>query len=239
MSYKPSNYTLQHITFLLGTLIIGAVLISFKANAEKAIPFQSQWLKNHYAERIAHFKLQPLRKGDIVFIGDSITEQGLNWSIRFNDLRVRNRGISGDMTYGVLARLNELKAAPPKAIFLKIGVNDIFNYHYIKQVKDLASVSNNIEKIVTQLNDSLPNTQIYVQSILPDHRNFITQMAQTVNQQIKAIEHANFTYIDLHTAFLGPQGTLKKSLTTDGTHLNQAGYDLWAKQLAPIMKTLK
>lgn len=239
MSYKPSNYTLQHITFLLGTLIIGAVLISFKANAEKAIPFQSQWLKKHYAERIAHFKLQPLRKGDIVFIGDSITEQGLNWSIRFNDLRVRNRGISGDMTYGVLARLNELKAAPPKAIFLKIGVNDIFNYHYIKQVKDLASVSENIEKIVTQLNKSLPNTQIYVQSILPDHRNFITQMAQTVNHQIKAIEHANFTYIDLHTAFLSPQGTLKKSLTTDGTHLNKAGYDLWAKQLAPIMKTLK
>ncbi|TMP20134.1 GDSL-type esterase/lipase family protein [Pseudoalteromonas sp. S2893] len=239
MSYKPSNYTLQHITFLLGTLIIGAVLISFKANAEKAIPFQSQWLKKHYAERIAHFKLQPLRKGDIVFVGDSITEQGLNWSIRFNDLRVRNRGISGDMTYGVLARLNELKAAPPKAIFLKIGVNDIFNYHYIKQVKDLASVSNNIEKIVTQLNNSLPNTQIYVQSILPDHRNFITQMAQTVNQQIKAIEHANFTYIDLHPVFLGPQGTLKKSLTTDGTHLNQAGYALWAKQLASIMKTLK
>ncbi len=239
MIYKPSNYTLQHITFLLSTLIIGAVLISFKANAEKAIPFQSQWLKNHYAERIAHFKLQPLRKGDIVFIGDSITEQGLNWSIRFNDLRVRNRDISGDMTYGVLARLNELKAAPPKAIFLKIGVNDIFNYHYIKQVKDLASVSENIEKIVTQLNKSLPNTQIYVQSILPDHRDFITQMAQTVNQQIKAIEHANFTYIDLHTAFLSPQGTLKKSLTTDGTHLNKAGYDLWAKQLAPIMKTLK
>ena len=63
-------------------------------------------------------------------------------------------------------------------------------------------------------------------------------MAQTVNQQIKAIEHANFTYIDLHTAFLSPQGTLKKSLTTDGTHLNQAGYALWAEQLTPIMKTL-
>ena len=239
MSYKPSSTTHQYSIFILSTFIIWATLISFKANAETLIPFQSQWLKNHYSERTSHFKLQPLRKGDIVFIGDSITEQGLNWAIRFNDLRVRNRGISGDMTYGVLARLNELKAAPPRAIFLKIGVNDIFNYHYIKQVKDLASVSNNIEKIVTQLNKSLPNTRIYVQSILPDHRDFITQMAQTVNHQIKAIEHANFTYIDLHTAFLSPQGTLKKSLTTDGTHLNKAGYDLWAKQLAPIMKTLK
>ena len=74
---------------------------------------------------------------------------------------------------------------------------------------------------------------------MPDHRNFITQMAQTVNHQIKAIEHANFTYIDLHPVFLGPHGTLNETLTTDGTHLNKAGYDLWAKQLAPIMKTLK
>lgn len=239
MSYKPSSNTHQYSIFILSTFIIWATLISFKTNAETLIPFQSQWLKNHYSERTAHFKLQPLRKGDIVFIGDSITEQGLNWAIRFNDLRVRNRGISGDLTYGVLARLNELTAAPPKAIFLKIGVNDIFNFHYIKQVKNLSSVSENIEKIVTQLNNSLPNTQIYVQSILPDHRDFITQMAQTVNQQIKAIKHAKFTYIDLHPAFLGPQGTLNETLTTDGTHLNKAGYDLWAKQLAPIMKTLK
>ena len=239
MNYKPSINTHQYTYFIFIAFIMWTALISFKANAETLIPFQSQWLKNHYGERTAHFKLQPLRKGDIVFVGDSITEQGLNWAIRFNDLRVRNRGISGDMTYGVLARLNELKAAPPKAIFLKIGVNDIFNFHYIKQVKNLSSISENIEKIVTQLNKSLPNTRIYVQSILPDHRDFITQMAQTVNHQIKAIEHANFTYIDLHTAFLSPQGTLKKSLTTDGTHLNKAGYDLWAKQLAPIMKTLK
>lgn len=239
MSYKPSSTTHQYSIFILSTFIIWATLISFKANAETLIPFQSQWLKNHYSERTSHFKLQPLRKSDIVFIGDSITEQGLNWAIRFNDLRVRNRGISGDMTYGVLARLNELKAAPPKAIFLKIGVNDIFNFHYIKQVKNLSSISENIEKIVTQLNEALPNTQIYVQSILPDHRDFITQMAQTVNKQIKAIKHARFTYIDLHPAFLGAQGTLNEALTTDGTHLNEAGYALWAKQLAPIMKTLK
>lgn len=239
MNYKPSINTHQYTYFIFIAFIMWTALISFKANAETLIPFQSQWLKNHYGERTAHFKLQPLRKGDIVFVGDSITEQGLNWAIRFNDLRVRNRGISGDMTYGVLARLNELKAAPPKAIFLKIGVNDIFNFHYIKQVKNLSSISENIEKVVTQLNEALPNTQIYVQSILPDYRDFITQMAQTVNKQIKAIKHARFTYIDLHPAFLGAQGTLNEALTTDGTHLNEAGYALWVKQLAPIMKTLK
>ena len=37
-----------------------------------------------------------------------------------------NRGISGDFTNGVLARLEEITHYKPKAIFLLIGVNDLF-----------------------------------------------------------------------------------------------------------------
>ncbi|MDD8058464.1 GDSL-type esterase/lipase family protein [Shewanella metallivivens] len=239
MDVKRSQFSHKNTSFVLFLLFVCSGVASVHANAEEPIPYQSDWLKNHYSERIAHFTLQPLRSNDIVFIGDSITEQGLNWAIRFNDLRVRNRGISGDTTYGVLARLDELKMTQPKAIFLKIGVNDIYNFYYIKQVKNLSSVSENIENIVIQLNEALPNTPIFVQSILPDHRAFITDMVQTVNQQIKMIKHARFTYIDLHAAFLSSNGTMNKALTTDGTHLNQAGYALWAEQLAPIMAELK
>lgn len=239
MDVKRSQFSHKNTSFVLFLLFVCSGVASVHANAEEPILYQSDWLKNHYSERIAHFTLQPLRSNDIVFIGDSITEQGLNWAIRFNDLRVRNRGISGDTTYGVLARLDELKMTQPKAIFLKIGVNDIFNFYYIKQVKNLSSVSENIENIVIQLNEALPNTPIFVQSILPDHRAFITDMVQTVNQQIKMIKHARFTYIDLHAAFLSSNGTMNKALTTDGTHLNQAGYTLWAEQLAPIMAELK
>ena len=239
MGFKQNKLRHKYTATVHFFVFMWAALVGGIAYGSEPIPYQSDWLKNHYEERIAHFTIQPLRSGDIVFIGDSITEQGLNWAIRFNDLRVRNRGISGDTTYGVLARLDELKMAQPKAIFLKIGVNDIFNFYYIKQIKNLSSVSENIENIVIQLNEALPNTPIFVQSILPDHRDFITDMVQTVNQQIKTIKHARFTYIDLHSAFLSSNGTMNSSLTTDGTHLNQAGYALWAEQLAPIMAELK
>ncbi|GGP56829.1 GDSL-type esterase/lipase family protein [Shewanella saliphila] len=111
------------------------------------IPFQSEWLKNHYNDRMTMFNLQPLEAGDIVFIGDSITEQGMSWGRRFGDLAVRNRGIKGDMTYGVLARLEEMKANPPKSVFIMIGINDIFNLYYQQKIKSLSSVSLNIEKI--------------------------------------------------------------------------------------------
>jgi hypothetical protein len=49
-----------------------------------------------------------LNFGEIVFIGNSITEGGKNWSEKFNIPNIRNRGIGGDVTDGVLERLGEI-----------------------------------------------------------------------------------------------------------------------------------
>ena len=126
---------------MTGTVVLNLWQISHKLLSfsfmvySKEIPYQSELLKKHYKDRMEMFAFQPLNQGDIVFVGDSITELGMSWAHRFDDLRVRNRGIKGDMTYGVLERLNEMINTPPKAIFIMIGVNDIFNYHYMREVK--------------------------------------------------------------------------------------------------------
>jgi hypothetical protein len=49
-----------------------------------------------------------LNFGEIVFIGNRITEGGKNWSEKFNIPNIRNRGIGGDVTDGVLERLGEI-----------------------------------------------------------------------------------------------------------------------------------
>ena len=72
------------------------------------IPYHSEWTKNHYKERIEVFKNDPLNFNEIVFIGNSITEGGKNWSEKFNIPNIRNRGIGGDVTDGVLERLDEI-----------------------------------------------------------------------------------------------------------------------------------
>lgn len=202
------------------------------------IPFQSDWLKKHYSDRIAMFELQPLRKGDIVFIGDSITEQGMNWGLRFNDLRMRNRGIKGDMTYGVLARLEELTTNQPKAIFIMIGINDVFNFYYQGEIESLSTVASNLTQITEQLHNALPHTEIFVQSLLPDNRDFISRLARSVNEEITGINNKKFTYIDLHSVFSNRKGVLNPALTTDGTHLNAKGYALWKQQLQPYLDKL-
>lgn len=56
-----------------------------------------------YQQRSSLFRLLPVTKNDIVFLGNSITN-GNEWDELFGDISIKNRGISGDITAGVLNR---------------------------------------------------------------------------------------------------------------------------------------
>ena len=58
-------------------------------------------------------------------MGNSITAGGGNWSLRLDYPNIKNRGIGGDTTDGVLARLDEVIYFQPEAVFLLIGINDL------------------------------------------------------------------------------------------------------------------
>ena len=95
-----------------------------------AIKYQEDWQKDLYLKRIAQFKNKPIGFNKIVFLGNSITEKGGNWNKRFGVNNIVNRGVSGDITEGILSRLDEIIYYKPTTIFLLIGINDIFdNYN--------------------------------------------------------------------------------------------------------------
>ena len=66
-----------------------------------------QYAKEHHQKRLAAFRSDPIVKGKIIFLGNSITEFG-DWQKLLNDTTVVNRGIAGDNTFGVLARLDDV-----------------------------------------------------------------------------------------------------------------------------------
>ena len=200
------------------------------------IVYHDRWTKNHYKKRIKKFKKNPINPGDVVFIGNSITEGGQDWGDKLKIANVKNRGISGDVTDGVLVRLGELIKYKPKSIFIMIGVNDIFNLYYRKEIPSPEYVINNLLKITTQLHEKLPNTKIYLQTLLPTARDFINQSINVVNASIKVHQsNGTYTLIDLNPHFTADNGLIKSSLTYDGTHLNIQGYQLWSEL---IMKYL-
>jgi hypothetical protein len=80
---------------------------------------------NTYLEmRRQHLEMLGTR-AEVVMLGDSLTELG-EWQEMFPEVKIANRGISSDMTSGILERLDEVMEARPRKVFLMAGINDLF-----------------------------------------------------------------------------------------------------------------
>lgn len=75
-------------------------------------------------DRTAFFR-QMEGSADVVMLGDSLTEGGGDWRELFPVFLVKNRGISGDTTEGVLGRLDEVIGRKPQVVAVLIGINDV------------------------------------------------------------------------------------------------------------------
>src|SRR5471032_746544 len=113
-----------------------------------------------YATRMAKFEAEPVVPGRIIFFGNSIT-QGGDWAKLTGDSTVLNRGIGGDVTFGLLHRLHDITVRQPAKLFILIGINDIS-----RDIPD-AVIAANYRAIVSGVQSASPKTIMYVQSILP------------------------------------------------------------------------
>ena len=201
--------------------------------AQTAEVVDSSYNNNYYVERVKYFdSLHPFKKS-IVFLGNSITEVGA-WAEVLPGKQVINRGISGDNSWGVYARLDQVLALKPRKIFLLIGVNDI------KRGTPASYIANNYERIAAKVKAVSPHTTLYFQSVLPVTEPVLASIyAKITNSRIRALNDSlklvaakyNCPYIDLHPVFVDDNGQLKRELTTDGLHLKQFAYILWADYL--------
>lgn len=193
------------------------------------ISTHTDFTKGHYPKRIEEFKKRRLQKGDIVFLGNSITEQGGNWKIRLNNPKAKNRGIAGDTTEGILARLGELYYFSPNKVFILIGINDLFHPSMNPEL-----IVNNINEIVKRLKANNPNTIVYVQTVLPTTSNSLIEEIKEVNVLLENLESKNsFELLKIHHLFALENGTMNMEYSNDGIHLNEKGYEIWSE----IIKT--
>lgn len=183
------------------------------------------FLDKHQARLISSFEAFPLVPDDIVFLGDSISEGG-HWEELFPDLRVRNRGIGGDTSEGVLARLDQVTRATPAKVFLLIGTNDLFRGDSEDEIVA------NITEILDRLKQEAPDTEVYLQSVLPRAPRYRAPI-EALNARLAevALEHGS-AWVDLYAAFLDPEtGGIRGELSNDELHLLGPGYALWKEQI--------
>lgn len=191
------------------------------------IATHNAWTRAYYPTRIKVFKEQPLQLHDIVFLGNSITEQGEDWGKRLNKEHVKNRGIAGDVTDGVLARLGEVVYVKPPAVFIEIGINDLFNPTLTPE-----RTANNIIRIADTIKKYSPRTRIFVQTIFPTKNDFLVSKISKTNELLRSYKKDRpYILLETHTLFADSADLMNKELTKDGVHLNEKGYAIWVNYL--------
>ena len=183
-----------------------------------------------------------LAKGQIVFIGDSITDLYiLDQHYADLPLATYNRGIGGDTTQGVLNRL-QVSAfdIAPSVIVLMIGTNDI-NGNCEK-----AGIFERYEKIIDEIYKNLPDVTLFCMSVIPQNEVLetysaikvenTTKIIFEVNAHIKALaQEKGATYLDVFSLLADENDRLIKEYSDDGLHLNEKGLAVWTKLLKPYL----
>lgn len=213
---------------------IQRAIIKASVTAGTMSPLEALTNNSVYASKVTSYQVLPNDPGGIIFLGDSLTNNG-NWSELFPHNQVKNRGIGGDKTYGVLNRLDDVIAAKPDKIFLMIGTNDILSG------RSSSDVINDYDKIVSKILNTSPSTKIFLQSVLliNNQKSSFAKDSnvkiETVNKEIKSLaDKYSLTYIDV-SSILSQNGQLKTELTPDGIHLNINGYLIWRDVLKPYI----
>ena len=198
--------------------------------------WDSTFPPTNYAQRVANFRSYPNKITDIIFLGNSITDF-TDWNELLQLPQARNRGISGDITFGVLERLDEVIEGKPSKIFILIGINDIS-----RNIPD-SVILDNYRKMIRRIRAGSPTTRIYIHTLLPVNNSFgdrghfnKDEHLAAVNEGIKQMGTAEkISIIDLHPQFLDADKKLDKRFTYDGLHLNAEGYKKWAAILKPYI----
>ncbi|MDZ7742186.1 MAG: GH92 family glycosyl hydrolase [Bacteroidota bacterium] len=182
-------------------------------------------MKAYYYHKKSHFESMPDTPGEIIFLGNSITDN-CDWAELFGNPNIKNRGIGGDDTDGILERLVEVISSRPEKIFIMIGTNDLANGKSVEYILD------NYRKIIKRIQKDSPQTKIYIQSVLPTDDAFHTerknQDIREINRQLQVIANADgLTYIDLYKHFENADGILDTQYSLDGLHINGEAYLLW------------
>ena len=214
---------------LIGIAYIAIHVMSYRSKVGNN--FKS-YTVDYHQRRKGHFETLPNHKGEVIFLGNSITDAG-KWAELFQNPQFKNRGIAGDKTSDILNRLQEVLESEPAQLFMMAGINDI------SQEVTNDDILKNYEEIFKEIAVKSPYTEVFVQSVLPvgKEKGFhMNESVKDLNQRLEALcARQKVAYINLYES-MGKDGALNPEYSNDGLHLNGKGYQQWKKNIQEYVK---
>ena len=149
-----------------------------------------------------------------------------DWHLYFPEYKIVNLGLIGDNIKGMDSRINMIRDVSPEKIFIMAGINSLADENYLECLHDY-------EKMLSDIQKQLPESSLYIQSVLPVSREKENQYISNpnidkLNHELEILAEKNeITFIDMSELFKG-NCELKQTFTSDGIHINDDGYKVWS-----------
>jgi lysophospholipase L1-like esterase len=160
-------------------------------------------------------------KGTFLLIGDSLIA-GFDWQSRMPSFKVYNYGVPGENIQGLLNRLPVIEKAveSPDIILIMSGINNVIAEDYV--FIDI------LRKIVIRLSNAYPNAEIILNSLPHIKISLLVDDAiRHLNGYIETVSReSGCCYLD---NFVKHSERNPDIFLSDGIHLNDETYELWAR----------
>lgn len=216
-------------------LIVGLLFLFLKYIPEKKA--EREWkrqVEQYYSNKISQYEEENEKyedyEIDVAFLGDSLTD-GYDVAKYYPQYKTSNRGIGGDTTVGLEARLDvSVYDLKPKVAVMLIGANN------------MSEMFDNYEDILRGFKENIPDTKIVLVSLtsMSGEWGKKNQLAAYNNVKIKLLaEKYGFEYVDMYSALMNIEtGEIYDEYTTDGGHLTAKGYEVFTRELTPVLDAL-
>ena len=198
----------------------------------------SDWAQSgRYREANLKVLPQSVNETRVVFMGDSITDDGWNLAEYFPGKAYFNRGIGGQTTPQMLLRFRaDVIDLKPKVIVILVGTNDISGNTGAMTLEDTTrnlismvelAETNNIQVVLSSMlavNDRVKNKEgvPLIQTRSRPNEKIIAMNAWLR----KYAADNNLIYLDYYSAMVNKDNSLKDAISYDGLHPNADGYKI-------------
>ena len=161
-----------------------------------------------------------------------------NWNKNFHGWNAANFGWGGDTTHHILWRLQngELDGVSPKVIVLQAGTNNL-PWNGPANEATVDDVVTGIKAIIGVFRQQTPDAIIVLTGVFPRTQNMaVKSTIDQINNQLAALDDGKqIRFLNINDKLADAEGRLLEGMSSDGLHLEEKGYDVWATALKLIL----
>ena len=220
------------VSLVVNVLLV--LLIAGRAVRARLQSYRSEKERRGGGEKLspaALFSQYPEQEGSTIFLGDSLTAEAPLGELFAN---VLNRGVGGNTTADLLARIDEVTNRKPRRLVLLIGINDLL------RGVPAAQLLQNVDSLLARIRRDVPEVELTLLSLLPvrktEGRAIDNQTIKEVNGRLAALGAGHGArFVDAFPGMCDAEGQLRSEFTYDGLHLTPSGYWRLRSLLLPAL----